>query len=407
MDHFKHLVKVFDDYRLKRDFFDKKTLSDELAALKKKNFSKREELLKITLENLKKHGFEVFVAKDKTEAQEIIKNLVADKKKIVKSKSNVGKEIDLTQLLEKQNCDVKETDLGDWLSVVCASEEIHPVLPAVQLSEEFIVGKIKESYGVSIEAKAEAIAAFARQEISQFIAAADVGITGVNAISASGELMILENEGNISKVSRLPAHHIAISGIEKIVENLSETLHVAKCAAVWGTGQDWPVYVSIIAGPSKTADIQNKVVVGAQGAQRVSLVLIDNGRSAMAEKYPELWNCINCGACANFCPAYYQLLEKFGYKYLGAKGLLWTAFNESLQKSKEGNLHACTLCEACGVNCPAQIPLPQYIRHLRQDLIKSGDETEGNKEMMEHVRKYGNPFGEVKEGEIPDKLYCC
>ncbi len=407
MDHFNHLVKVFDEYRLKRDVFDKKTLSDELAVLKKKNFAKRDELLKIAVDNLQKHGFEVFIAKDKNEATDIIKKLVTDKKKIVKSKSNVGKEINLTEVLEAQACDVKETDLGDWLSVVCQSEEIHPVLPAVQLTEEFIVEKIKAKYGVEIEAKAEAIAAFAREEIAKFIAAADVGISGVNAISADGALMILENEGNISKVTRLPAHHIAISGIEKIVENLTETLHVAKCAAVWGTGQDWPAYVSIIAGPSKTADIQNKVVVGVQGAQRVSLVLIDNGRSAMAAKYPELLNCINCGACANFCPAYYQLLEKFGYKYLGAKGILWTAFNESLQKAKEGNLHACTLCESCGLNCPAQIPLPQYIRHLREDLIKSGDETEGNKEMMEHVRKYGNPFGEVKEGEIPDKLYCC
>lgn len=407
MEYFNHLVNVFDEYRLKRDTFSKQQLSDELATLKKKNFAKREELLKITLENLKNHGFEVFLAKDKLDAQEIIKKLVGDKKHIVKSKSNVGKEIELTEILKKQNCEVKETDLGDWLSVLCESAEIHPVLPAVQLSETFIVEKIKAKYDVEIEAKAEVIAAFAREEIAKFIAAADVGITGVNAISADGSLVVLENEGNISKVSRLPAHHIAISGIEKIVENLNEALHVVKCAAVWGTGQDWPAYVSVIAGPSKTADIQNKVVVGAQGAQRVSLVLIDNGRSAMAEKYPELWNCINCGACANFCPAYYQLLEKFGYKYLGAKGLLWTAFNESLQKSKEGNLHACTLCEACGLNCPAQIPLPQYIRHLRQDLIKSGDETEGNKEMLEHVRKHGNPFGAVKEGEIPDKLYCC
>jgi L-lactate utilization protein LutB len=236
---------------------------------------------------------------------------------------------------------------------------------------------------------------------------ANIGITGANAVTASGEVVLLENEGNISKVSRLPEHHIVLTGVEKIVENLSEAMHVLKCSSVWGTGQDWPAYVSVIAGPSKTADIQNELVVGAQGAQRATVILLDNGRTAMLEKYPDLWRCINCGACLNFCPAYYQLMEKFGYKYLGAKGILWTAFNEGLETAKNNGLYDCTTCEACWKSCPADINLPEYIRELRNDVIKAGYETDGNKEMMEHVRKHGNPFGEVEEGEIPKKLYCC
>lgn len=401
------LPKIFFEYKEKRDKFSKEDLSRELVELKKKNIEKSEELLQTAMANLEAHGCDVYLAKDKTEAQDIFQKLLANKTKVVKSKSSAAKEIYLNEWMTENKIDFKETDLGDWLSETCQVAEIHPVLPAVELSPEFIVEKIKEKYGVELAANAQSIAQFAKKEIGQEIAAAEVGITGANVITASGEIVILENEGNISKVSRLPDHHIVVTGMEKIVENMSEAMHVVKCSAVWGTGQDWPAYVNVIAGPSKTADIQNELIVGAQGAQRVSVILLDNGRSQMKEKYKDLLRCINCGACCNFCPAYYQVLEKFGLRYLGAKGILWTAFNENLETARDNGLYQCTTCEACWHNCPADINLTEYIRDLRQDVIAAGHETAGNQEMMEHVREHGNPFGEVKEGDIPKKLYCC
>ena len=402
-----NLIRIFKEYRKKRDAFNREELSKELVELKKKNIKNNESLLKMTIENLKKHGFEVFLAKDRKEANNIFNKLIKDDDIIIKSKTNVGKEIDLNKNLQIRDIEVHESDLGDWLTEVCGVKEIHPVLPAIELEKDFIVKKIKEKYNEDVFAETETIAKFAKKKIHERIMKSNIGITGANVVTASGEVVLLENEGNISKVSRLPNHHIVIAGIEKIVENLSEAMHVVKCSAVWGTGQDWPVYVSVIAGPSKTADIQNELIVGAQGAQKVTIILLDNGRTAMLKKYPDLWRCINCGACLNFCPAYYQLIEKFGYKYLGAKGILWTAFNESLEKAKDSGLYDCTSCEACWKSCPADINLPEYIRDLREDVIKAGFETDGNKEMMKHVREYGNPFGKVADGEIPKKLYCC
>ncbi len=401
------LQKIFFDYKEKRDKFSKEELSKELVELKKKNVDNLENLLDLAIKNLKANGCEVFLAKDKKEAQTILKDLTKNIDKVAKSKSNVAKEIELTKILEENNIKVAETDLGDWLSQICKMNEIHPVLPAVELKPDFIVEKIQEKFGEKVEAKAQAIAQFAKKDIAKKIDEAKVGITGANAVSAEGEIIILENEGNISRVSRLPEHHIVVTGIEKIVANIVEAMHVVKCSAVWGTGQKWPAYVNVISGPSKTADIENELVIGAQGAQKVSVVLVDNGRKKMLKKYKDLLRCINCGACLNFCPAYYQLLEKFGYKYLGAKGILWTAFTENFETAKDNGLYQCSTCEACWHNCPADINLPEYIRELRKDIIELGYEIDGNKEMMEHVRDTGNPFGELEEGEIPDKLYCC
>ena len=47
------------------------------------------------------------------------------------------------------------------------------------------------------------------------------------------------------------------------------------------------------------------------------------------------------------------------------------------------------------------------IRLVRIQLVKNNLYPLTLNEMMKNVKEFGNPFGKVKEGEIPDKLYCC
>ena len=68
-------------------------------------------------------------------------------------------------------------------------------------------------------------------------------------------------------------------------------------------------------------------------------------------------------------------------------------------------LYMCTLCKACEENCPVKIEFK--FEELRNSFVRDGIETEANRKMVEKVRKHGNPFGKIKKGEIPDKLYCC
>ena len=379
---------------------------EELYQIKKRAISQIENLKKKAISALKENGINVFEAKDAKEAREIIEKLLKEKTKIIKSKSNAFNEIEKEGFLADK--ELIETDLGDFICQIMEEKESHPVLPAIHLIPEEIVKKIKEKFNTDLEPKPEKIASFVRNLLREKISKAEAGISGANAITADGKILILENEGNISLVSRWPETHIVISGFEKIVENLEDALKIIKASAIWGTGQDFPVYVSIISGPSKTADIQNQTVIGAQGAKQVNLILLDNGREKLLkEGFEEILYCINCGACLDFCPVFNQIGRNYGSKYLGTKGIIFAGFSEGFKKAIEANCFSCTSCMACYQNCPVKINLPELMKKLRSYLEKENLQTEVNKEMIENIRKFGNPFGKLEEGKIPKKLYCC
>jgi iron-sulfur cluster protein len=406
------LWRVVLEYREKRkkallkNNLEYENFREELHQIKKRAISQIENLKKKTISALKENGINVFEAKDAKEAREIIEKLLKRKTKIIKSKSNAFNEIEKEGFLADK--ELIETDLGDFICQMMEQKESHPVLPAIHLTPEEIVKKIKEKFNTDLEPKPEKIADFVRNLLREKISQAEAGISGANVITSDGKILILENEGNISLVSRWPETHIVISGFEKIVENLEDALKIIKASAIWGTGQDFPVYVSIISGPSKTADIQNQTVIGAQGAKQVNLILLDNGREKLLkEGFEEILYCINCGACLDFCPVFHQIGRNYGSKYLGAKGIILAAFSEGFKKAVDSNCFSCTSCMACYQNCPVKINLPELMKKLRSYLEKENLQTETNKEMIENIRKFGNPFGKLEEGKIPKKLYCC
>ena len=386
---------------LERDKF-----REELYEIKRNAILNIQELKRKAIDNLKENGVEILEAKDAKEAREQIEKILEGKSKIVKAKSNAFNEIETEGFLADK--DLTETDLGDFLIQIFGEKEIHPVLPALHLTPEKISQKIKEKFNQEVEPKPETITNFVRNLLREKISQSEAGISGANVITADGRILILENEGNISLVSRYPDVHIIISGFEKIVPNLEDGLKIIKASAIWGTGQDFPVYVSIISGPSKTADIQNQTVIGAQGAKKVYLILLDNGRSKiLKEGFEELLYCINCGACLNFCPVFHQIGRNYGDKYLGSKGIIFAGLSENLKKAVDSNCFACTLCSACFENCPTKINLPELMKKLRSFLEKENLQTKENQEMIEKIRQFGNPFGKIEKGKIPQKLYCC
>lgn len=405
-----NIWRVVLEYKEKREnistFLERNLLREELYQIKKQVIDNLEEIKKQAIVNLEKNNIKVFEAKDAAEARDLIEALTRNDRVILKSKSNIADEIDLKSIFVGK--ELVETDLGDMINQWMTEEDLHPVFPAFHLTPEKIIEKIYQKFGQKIESRAEAIAAFARQYLRKKIPEATVGITGANVITADGRIILLENEGNISLVSRWPDRHIVISGVEKLAQDLESAMKIIKASAIWGAGQDWPVYVSIISGPSKTADIQNKLVIGAQGAKEVYLILIDNGRSRLLkEGLEELLFCLNCGACLNFCPVFHQLGREYGDRYLGSKGIIFTALSRGLLQAKKSNAYACTLCSACFENCPVKINLPELMKKIRNRLNGAALSTEENKKMIANLQKFGNPFGEIFRNELPDKLYCC
>jgi len=386
---------VIYDYPKKRETslrsFDEAHLKERLFEIKSAAIKNLPRLKSRMVKNLIQNGVEVIEVKTRGEARKAISRIIGSARRVVKSKSNTIRELGSVGSWVGKEVEVTETDLGDFLVNLAGRASDHPVLPALDLDLETIkdlvptVG-IKVLPDDDIQTVVWKVTSFIRKKIL----AAEVGLTGANALTATGQIVLLENEGNISLVTRVPPVHIVVAGTEKIVPTLEDALHVVRCASIWGTGQELATYVSIISGPSKTADIQNKLVTGASGAREVYLVLVDDWRTRLrGTDFEELLYCIHCGACFNSCPYFVSAGKKL----------------ETLVRKKA--LEFCTLCDACVVNCPARIDLTKLTRRVRAEVADAGRQSKQNKLMLENVKKYGNPFGKEAGHHVPDKLYCC
>jgi len=386
---------------------DEELLKRELRRIKEESIKNLSMLKVRAIDNLRKQGVQVFEAKDSKEAKEILLKLVPKGEAIVKSKSNVISEVGIEDL-EGRN-EIVETDCGDFLVQICEESSVHPVTPALHLSVKRIVKEIEKRFGVKLEEKPEEIVKWVRGYLREKILKAKVGLSGANVISSDGGIFIVENEGNISLVSRLPEKHIIVASIDKIVPSIQDAIIICKALAIYGVGTSLPTYINVISSPSKTADIQKQTVYGAHGPKEVCLILLDNGRSKIIEEgLEEILYCINCGACLYFCPVYRQIFDNYGYKYFGGRGLSLVSFIFGIEKAFERGLFYCTTCSACKEQCPLGIDVPHLMRKVREIVVERNLTTKTNFEMIENLESVGNPFGEtVKEGRIPDKLYCC
>ena len=97
-----------------------------------------------------------------------------------------------------------------------------------------------------------------------------IGITGAFcAIAETGTLMLLSGHDTPAATSLLPETHIAIVAAERIVATMEDAW-----ALLRQEHGALPRSVNFISGPSRTADIEQTVTLGAHGPARVFIVLI-------------------------------------------------------------------------------------------------------------------------------------
>ncbi len=97
-----------------------------------------------------------------------------------------------------------------------------------------------------------------------------VGITGAYcAIAETGTLMTLTGPDTPPSVSLLPETHIAVVRASAVVRTMEDAW--ARHRAGPGV---MPRAVNFISGPSRTADIEQTVTLGAHGPYRVHLVMV-------------------------------------------------------------------------------------------------------------------------------------
>ncbi|MEA5632570.1 lactate utilization iron-sulfur protein LutB, partial [Bacillus velezensis] len=156
-------------------------------------------------ENVAKRGGHVYFAKTAEEASSYIRDVIQKKngKKIVKSKSMVTEEINLNEVLEKEGCEVVETDLGEYiLQIDDHDPPSHIVAPALHKNKEQIRDVFKERLDYQHTEKPEELVMHARAILRKKFLEADIGITGCNfAIADTGSVSLVTNEGNGRLVS--------------------------------------------------------------------------------------------------------------------------------------------------------------------------------------------------------------
>jgi len=97
-----------------------------------------------------------------------------------------------------------------------------------------------------------------------------VGITGACcAIAETGTLVVLSGVDSPPSVSLLPETHVAIVRRSSVVRSMEDAW-----TRIRAIGGDLPRAVTFISGPSRTADIEQTVTLGAHGPYRVHVVLI-------------------------------------------------------------------------------------------------------------------------------------
>ena len=324
---------------------------------------------------LEKNGAGAYFASSAEQALEIIDELTEGSSLIVMSKSMAAEEIGLREHLESRGKEVWETDLGQFLVQLEKGRPMHTIAPAIHISRKKareLVSKVADN---PENDRPEAIARAARVFLRQKILKADTGITGANSLAAdTGSIVLVENEGNIRLVSGTVEHHIAIVPVDKIMPTIRTAVDAALVQAAYA-GIFPPTYINIISGPSSTADIEHKRVLGAQGPRRLDVVLLDNGR-LRAVRDPLLrtqLRCIRCGRCQFECPVWEKLANHWGGGvYGGPMGLNWTAIVQDERLASELAFY-CLGCGRCSQVCPVEIPLDEIIRGLKRKLWKMED----------------------------------
>ncbi len=113
-----------------------------------------------------------------------------------------------------------------------------------------------------------------RESLREKIIAAGMGITGADyAVAETGSVVVVPRKGLSRLVSLVPPVHLAIVRQQEIVETLDD-LFLLRRLEYHRNGGDMGSYLNFITGPSRTADIEQTLVVGVHGPKEAHLVLL-------------------------------------------------------------------------------------------------------------------------------------
>jgi L-lactate dehydrogenase complex protein LldG len=110
------------------------------------------------------------------------------------------------------------------------------------------------------------------------IASADIGVTEADALIAESGTLVLRSSGRYRGASLLPPVHVAVVTADRLVPDLAAALRLVRAGAAPAES-----CVTLITGPSRTADIEKKLVVGVHGPCVLHVILVRDGMGEARE----------------------------------------------------------------------------------------------------------------------------
>ncbi len=102
----------------------------------------------------------------------------------------------------------------------------------------------------------------------------EVGISGCDALIAqTASVLITTVSAGGRALSVLPPHHVVVATRDQMLGTLADAYALLRNRY---SAEHWPSFVSLITGPSRTADIERVLVLGAHGPKRLTIILISD-----------------------------------------------------------------------------------------------------------------------------------
>jgi L-lactate dehydrogenase complex protein LldG len=112
-----------------------------------------------------------------------------------------------------------------------------------------------------------------RADEAQFIEQADLSLTSCEALVArTGSVLVSAATASGRRLSIYPDQHLVLARPSQVVGEIGDALRVVQARF----GEQLPSMVSLTTGPSRTADIEKTLVLGAHGPRRLVLFLLED-----------------------------------------------------------------------------------------------------------------------------------